>query len=75
MAKRVFTSSSIFDSFQDLRKDAGIRKNNWNWFRSIVNQTVQREDTNQIRDMIASDPERRRQRLFVGQLYFFFYNL
>ena len=74
MAKQILTGSSIFDSFQKLRRDAGVRKNNWNWFKNIVNQSIKGVDRNQMRDMIASDPVRGRTRLFDGQMYFFFYN-
>ena len=74
MAEELLSGASIFDSFHNLRKDAGVGKENWNWFRNTVNSSIRGVDRNQLRNMIISDPIRGRSRLFVGQLYCFFYN-
>jgi len=74
VAKQITTRSSVFESFHKLRKDANVGKDNWNWFRNTINQNIKASERNQIRDMVASDPVRKRSRLFVGQLYCFFYN-
>ena len=74
MAKQLLTDTSIFESFHKLRRDSGVGKNNWEWFRQAINQNTKMAEMNQIRDQIASDPIRSRSRLFLGQMYFFFYN-
>ena len=74
MAKQILTGSSVFESFQQLRKDANVGKDNWNWFRNTINQNIKSSDVNQIRDQVSSDPIRGRSRMFLGQMYFFFYN-
>tara|TARA_R100001594_G_C4051753_1_gene265154 strand:- start:830 stop:1429 length:600 start_codon:yes stop_codon:yes gene_type:complete len=74
MAKNILTGSSIFDSFQKLRSDANVPKDNFRWFADTINRNVKGVDRNQIRDQIASDPVRGRSRLFLGQMYMFFYN-
>lgn len=74
MAKQLLTDTSIFESFHKLRRDSGVGKNNWEWFRQAINQNTKMAEMNQIRDQIASDPTRGRSRLFLGQMYFFFYN-
>tara|TARA_Y100000004_G_C8883226_1_gene398510 strand:+ start:197 stop:796 length:600 start_codon:yes stop_codon:yes gene_type:complete len=74
VAKQLLTGASIFESFHKLRRDSGINKGNWNWFQNAVNQNVRVSDAGQIRDQIASDPIRGRSRMFLGQMYFFFYN-
>jgi hypothetical protein len=74
VAKQILTGSSIFDTFQKLRRNANVGKDNWNWFRNTINQNIKGVDRNQLRDQISSDPIRGRSRLFLGQMYFFFYN-
>ena len=75
MAKtNIFASSSIFDSFQQMKNKKLGRDENYNWFKNVINQNVHSENYEQLRQQIITDPTRISNRFFLGKLYFFFYN-
>jgi len=78
MAKDIRQYDSIFDAFQNIREDLSIvsdkTTDTYSWLRKTVNNGLKDYDMNEIRQQILTDRGRISKRLFVGKLYFFFYN-
>jgi len=78
MAKNVRQHSSIFEAFHSLREEQNItinkKQNTYDWFRTTINTGLEDYDMNEIRRMILNDRSRISNRMFIGKMYFFFYN-
>jgi hypothetical protein len=76
MAKSIRGSDSIFEAFHDNQKvnSQTKKQQTYDWFRNTINTALEDYDMNEIRNMIITDRNRVSNRLFVGKLYFFFYN-
>lgn len=78
MAKNILKYPSIFNSIQDIRKNSQLGKSHtaeyYDWFRKTINKTITKSDYDQLRQKIVTDPYRQSNSLFLGKLYFFFYN-